>query len=365
MIWSYHAVKNKLENQRGDETLSDSAFMNLLAYLEQQFEAEGGCLSFREFMALALYSPEFGYYTRNIETVGGRASDFTTWAIVGDLGICVATWIKQELNHYSWNKKIHLIEVGGGDGSLARQVMKNLGWRLRNRVQYHLVDISEPLQKQQQQSLRKFRNTHWHSDIKSALKTSDGRALIFSNELVDAFPIDWLRWNGQAWDEVYLQLDRQTGLSEIFQNSRIDPPNLEFPIKPGQRIELHNSYREWLIDWADSLVEGSVLTIDYGDTSATAIYQRKPNGTVRSYYKQQRIDAGGIYQRFGKQDLTCDVNFDDLKTWGEQLGWRTVSLENQSHFMERMGAGILPDKETEAAESFQVLHQRLRLSEQI
>jgi SAM-dependent MidA family methyltransferase len=64
-----------------------------------------------------------------------------------------------------------------------------------------------------------------------------------------------------------------------------------------------------------------MLTIDYGANSAEEIYDRRPGGTMRAYHRQQRIEGGGIYARFGRQDLTSDVNFADLVRWGEALGW--------------------------------------------
>ena len=36
----------------------------------------------------------------------------------------------------------------------------------------------------------------------------------------------------------------------------------------------------------------------------------------------------------GHQDLTADVNFDDLVRWGEQLGLETVSLDTQAEFLD-------------------------------
>ncbi len=59
---------------------------------------------------------------------------------------------------------------------------------------------------------------------------------------------------------------------------------------------------------------------------------------MRAYHRQQRIEGGGIYARFGKQDLTSDVNFADLVRWGEELGWQTAGLSNQRGFLQRHGA---------------------------
>ncbi|HSZ76047.1 MAG TPA: hypothetical protein VK775_01470, partial [Chthoniobacterales bacterium] len=83
----------------------------------------------------------------------------------------------------------------------------------------------------------------------------------------------------------------------------------------------------------------------------------------------QRIDGMGIYLRPGRQDLTSDVNFVDLKKWGEQLGLDTVQLVTQAEFIRRWAnpgtkelklADQYIADESGAGEAFKVLHQRKR-----
>jgi SAM-dependent MidA family methyltransferase len=62
--------------------------------------------------------------------------------------------------------------------------------------------------------------------------------------------------------------------------------------------------------------QGEMLTIDYGNTS-DQMYLRRPNGSLRAYLLQQRIEGTGIYQNPGLQDITADVNFTDLVEWSE------------------------------------------------
>jgi SAM-dependent MidA family methyltransferase len=111
---------------------------------------------------------------------------------------------------------------------------------------------------------------------------------------------------------------------------------------------------------------GAILTIDYGG-APEEIYRRRPNGTLRAYFRHQRIDGMGIYLRPGRQDLTSDVNFLDLTRWGGQLGLETVQLSSQSEFIRKwanpLSAGQrLADQyiseESGMGEAFKVLHQR-------
>lgn len=79
-----------------------------------------------------------------------------------------------------------------------------------------------------------------------------------------------------------------------------------------------------------------MLTIDYGD-EMPALIHRRPRGTLRAYFHHQRFEGLEIYHRFGRQDLTADVNFTDLRAWTERCGWRTASLGTQAGFLAAHG----------------------------
>ena len=302
-------------------------------------------------MEAALYDPKFGYYTTNISTVG-RCGDFSTAATLSnDLALAISGWI----NARSTGPQISVIELGGGDGSLAKTILAQTGFWERRRWCYQIIEISPKLRDIQRTSLRKYeKNVRWQDTITDALDHCDGRALIFSNELVDAFPVIAAAWDGGAWQEIRVAFERNTGLREVFEpleSNRLDTTLLHRTWPAGQRVEIHDSYRRWQQSWAPELVDGSVLTIDYGD---------ERQGTLRGYFKQQRIEGGGIYQRFGLQDLTADVNFDDLERWGESLGWKTIDRTSQADWI-KLWAGSSADgrlvDSNDAGRAFQVLEQ--------
>jgi SAM-dependent MidA family methyltransferase len=340
---------------------------DLRSILQQRFEISGGEMSFEDFMAMALFDPEIGYYTTGISDVGGRTGDFATSAsLSGALGRAIAGWVRSEMRPLLAKAgPVHLIEVGGGNGALAAAILKSLGWWQRRKVRYHLVEISPRLQEKQRETLARYHVT-WHEEITSALHTAEGQALIFSNELVDAFPAKWLRWNAaaDAWEEIFVRYDAATGLKEVF---RPCPPDLDpetysalaLPNRPdGQRIEILPAFRDWINNLSLHWKAGAMLTIDYGSPDASGVYHRRPAGTMRAYHRHQRIEGGGIYSRIGRQDLTADVNFADLVRWGEALGWETAGMVTQREFLERYGVGIDLVAGEGVGEAFQVLVQR-------
>lgn len=306
-------------------------------------------------MQEALYHPDFGYYTANINTIGGLRSDFTTAAELSSLPAkAIATWILEEasLSPFLKNSKpLHVIEVGGGDGSMARGIFQSWNWWQRRKIRYHLVEISPRLRQNQQEKLQAYRKyCQWHSDINAALTAASGTAVVFSNELIDAFPAMALRWNEeqQEWQEIHLTFTRESGLQEIFvplEKSRarelhrwhsVLKENKQSSRQNGIRRELHRSARSWMKSWIEQLHHGSLLTIDYGN-HLSPLYHRRPEGTLRAYYQHQRLNGAALYQRFGRQDLTADVNFTDLENWGEHFGLEPIRFESLKSFTQRYG----------------------------
>ncbi|HQZ28949.1 MAG TPA: SAM-dependent methyltransferase, partial [Verrucomicrobiales bacterium] len=126
-------------------------------FLQQTFAQSGGVMSFEDFMAMALYHHDHGYYTAEIRDIGGRNGDFATSATLSSaLGQAIARWIKKEAAVHSFRKPIDLIEIGGGNGALAEAVLQSLGWWGRRQFRFHLVEISPVLKRKQQGRLARL-----------------------------------------------------------------------------------------------------------------------------------------------------------------------------------------------------------------
>ena len=329
----------------------------LVSFLRESFAASGGTMPFERFMELALYDPDFGYYTKNIRGVGEHRSDFSTWAKHEELAAAIRCWLFDEWKClFPGQRWLRVIEVGSGNGSLAHEIMAKTSLMKRRRIDYHIVEVSDPLRSCQKAKLRGRRVT-WHSEMTEALAAVSGCALIFSNELPDAFPARWFRWNGNQWEEVFVRFSAETGVSEVYLKTD-DPPKVSFanPIPTGQRVECHDSYRAWMGTWLPHWKQGAMLTIDYGGT-VEEVYRRRPRGTMRAYFNHQRIDGPGIYQRFGRQDLTCDVSFDVIAKWGEIEGLQTVGCESMTEFLHRFN--VPRGFNEQQSDEFQVLWQRV------
>jgi len=295
--------------------------------LELQREL-GGTIPFDRFMAEALHNPAFGYYATRIRGIGPRG-DFSTFATLGDpLARPIAEWVRS-------TRQRHIVEIGAGNGKLARSVLRELGFAGRLARRYHIVESSPRLREAQEKELRGFR-IQWHATPAEALAATGNSAAIFSNELPDAFPCRIFEKTATGeWHELHIELDP---IRQVLRPATLpDSTAFTLGLPPGSRIEVHESYRQWLAEWVPAFHSGAMLTIDYGSPVET-LYHRRPQGTLRGYALHQRLDLEEILAAPGLADITADVNFTDLETWGTALGLRTLSHTTLSEFLGKKSA---------------------------
>ena len=325
---------------------------------------EGGRIPFDRFMELTLYHPDHGYYTRNISEIGATG-DFSTGLTIGKtLARSIASWVKAEATILRL-PAANIIELGGGSGTLATQVLQQFPpWQ---KVRYQILEISPRLRALQQARTRS-KKVEWQTSIETALAMVNWEAVLVANEFVDAFPCKRYELTTSGWKEIFLQFDGVSWKEELATSPLTDYPAIsQFDWQPGQRIEIHASYRKWFADLAAHLRKGSVLTIDYGGTP-TEIYSHRRHGTVRSYFQHERQENLDVYRQAGRQDITADVNFVDLQDRGREVGFESVSYMTQAKFIQTWAPFQTP-REEESADSFlvdesgmggicKVLHQR-------
>ena len=335
----------------------------MASWLAEIAKIEHGRLRFDRFMELALLHPVHGYYARRIRGIG-KSGDFSTSPTLSPaLGKAVFGWLKAEAKYLGLNPLV-IIEPGVGTGALAKIILSQM--RPWSTARYFGVDLlleSAILDK----SLSTRRQFHLFDSIKAALQEANGKAIVISNEFVDAFPCRRLVRLESGWADIYFHYDGGRWRQQLL------PAPISFPCSAleagfavGQTIEVHESFRGWLKKVSAQLDAGAILTIDYGGRPEE-IYRRRQDGTVRGYFRQQRIEGIDIFTRAGYQDLTADVNFVDLQSWGDSVALKTVGYLTQREFVSRWNPSALRQadavaefilKENGAGTAFKVLHQR-------
>ncbi len=149
-------------------------------------------IAFKEYMKLCLYHPLHGYYRTERPKIGIQG-DFYTSSFVGSvMGEMLAVCFLQHADPDSgelWN----LVEWGGGTGRLARQILdeiRRLSPERYSRLQYVLIESSPYHRSLQAAELRQHKERIRFLSEEEWFEGSMAKAVLFSNELLDAFPVE-------------------------------------------------------------------------------------------------------------------------------------------------------------------------------
>lgn len=329
-----------------------------------------GPLPFARFMELALYCPETGYYESNKNTVG-RRGDFITSVSTGELfGQLLAFQFGEWLENLRQKKvdKFFIIEAGAHDGKLAADILR---WLRENRpaliaqIEYCLIEPSSTRQQWQRETLKKFPNVYWFSDFENLkLKTQDSKlhGVLFSNELLDAFPVHRFGWNanekkwfewGVAFDDEKFVWSRIKDLASPILSSIVQLPSSLLEVLPDDyTIETSPAAENWWRAAANILSHGKLLAIDYGFTAEEQFSPSRTRGTLRAYH-QHRVSDDLLAQP-GEQDLTAHVNFSAIQKAGEATGLTTEMFCTQPQFLTRIFSAALKQNQFTPLDAKQV-----------
>jgi SAM-dependent MidA family methyltransferase len=300
-----------------------------LAHLIQQTMARnGGWLPFDRFMALALYAPGLGYYTRQAPLFGmlpQSGSDFITAPELSPLfGQALARQVAQALQA---SDTTDVWEFGAGSGALAAQLLSALGQQVQR---YYIVEVSGTLRARQAERLAPFApKVCWLDALPPRLQ-----GVIVGNEVLDAMPVQLLHFDGKTWFErgvmaqadQWVWSDRPTAL-------RPSVPDL---CTPGTVTEIHPQAEAFITTLAERLERGAAFFIDYGFPEAEYYHPDRSGGTLMCHRAHQ-ADTNPLLD-VGHKDITAHVNFTALALAAQNAGLDVVGYTSQAHFL--MNCGI-------------------------
>ena len=244
--------------------------LELEEIIKSEIQASGP-MTFARFMELALYHPEYGYYSSGRVRIG-KEGDFYTSPHVGPVfgRMLAETFLK--MREFLSGDAV-FVEAGAGEGWFAKDFLEGL--RLLHpgdfvRQKYVIIERSEALRKRQRRTLGGLcGRVEWRESIEELAPGL--RGVIFSNELIDAMPFHRVRQERDALREVYVAL-RDGRLEEA--TGRLSTPDIPryfnrimVILEEGTTTEVNLAGPEWIAKAAEALSEGFIITIDYGYTA--------------------------------------------------------------------------------------------------
>ena len=296
-----------------------------------------------QFINISLYNKKFGYYmTKN---PFGKRGDFITAPLISNLfGEMLAVWCVAFWEHLGKPRKILLVELGPGDGTLCKDLLKTLKQfkKFYNSLEINLLEISDKLKTIQKEKINN-KKVKW---IKNINDINYGPVILIGNEFFDAMPIKQIYKKKKLFFEKYVTLSNDNKIRFLYKKvnnnllKRMQNLNL---ISAGDVIE----YPVEAIKILDTIAkkinkfDGGLLTFDYGFTS------NKNQDTLQSVKKHKHVN---ILSKPHQSDITSHLNFKLFFKILKKNNLNVQKITTQNEFLKKMGilerANILSAKMT-------------------
>lgn len=290
---------------------------------------EQGPMRFDDYVDLALYEPQFGYYRRPQIRVGrNQESDFYTSTSITRLFGPLLVEACRSLLPYPL-EEVEFVEVGSEpSGSV---------------ITGELLD-----------NFAAVRTIRYGEDF----VVGERPCILFSNELFDAQPFRRLHFRNQIWFEGFVDLDAEQLVERLMPIQ--DHEQLPFPP--------YTPAGDYTLDWperASTLCtqlagehwQGLWLCMDYGLDRETLLHER-PQGTARSYRKHRQSNA--LLEDPGECDLTCHICWSDIEETLQANGFGQIRRQSQESFFMHHSMPLIQKILTDNAGEFSRDRQSLK-----
>ena len=302
-------------------------------------------ITFSEFMDIAMFSPECGYYHSPL--IWGVQGDYYTSPMVHPgFSAMLSIQLFQMWDFLNKPDPFYVVELGCGNGVLGEGILsysRNFSASFANSLHYIFID-------------RIARSVHG-SGLNFQYIESDGIPIsnltgcVLSNELLDSFPVHRITVRNGELKELYVGVEDNEfieiidNLSDTQLEQRLS--NLNIKLAEGQVAEVNLIMDSWLTDISKSLYKGFIWTIDYGDLS-DQLYSSdiRFRGTLTTYYKHTQTD--NPFLNIGSQDMTSQVDFTSLMQIGSKLGLKPCFYGTQQELIDNLGFKMFMQKLAES-----------------
>jgi SAM-dependent MidA family methyltransferase len=309
--------------------------VSLRRKIEQEIH-EHGPLPFSAYMAMCLYDPELGYYSRNAQQFGKAGDFYTSSDVHAVFGRLLARQFEEMWRALRSPRHIDLVELGPGRGLFAQDVMD---WSNKkfpafaDALHYRLVEGSP--------ALRASLESRFAEQITAGKVNVSGapgdapfeNSILFANELFDALPVEIVSPSGQLhvivkegkFAETFLPPSAE--ITDYLDRYSVHP-------EPGERVDVPLEAFRAMNRLTAALKSGFLVVVDYGYTRAEQLEGRHRD-TLMTY--RQHSACVNPYEAPGEQDVTSHVNFTALAVAAERNGLQTYPLLTQSQFLLGIG----------------------------
>lgn len=288
--------------------------------------ASEGPLSISKFMEICLWDCDAGYYSKK-QIIGKKGDFITSPELSQTFGELIGIWsLSYHLNKFK-GKKITLLELGPGKGTLVSDALRAIRKIRKNKIEIeaYLLEKSSVLQSIQKKKLMGY-NVKWINNIE---KMPARPLIIIANEFFDALPINQYVKVRSGWRErkvaiknndFYITLDKKI---MRFKTNYFDSTPIGGVIEYSfDSIKIISVICEHIKKF------GSIaLIIDYGETFGFGDTLQ----AIRSHTPKFILDNPG------ESDLSSHVNFSILAKVALERDLFVSPIIEQFKFLKNLG----------------------------
>lgn len=317
------------------------ASRNLQTLIANEIRHHSGWISFAQYMELALYAPEFGYYSGGSRKLG-KDGDFTTAPEISPLFGQTLAKVLVDLMRQSAPQ---IMEFGAGSGKLAHAILTELASKGVTVHRYLIVEVSGELRARQEALLRDFPQVSWLDQCPPAFS-----GVVLANEVLDAMPVQLVIKTPQGWKERGIGLSGVASSKFVYRDKPCAPELIaQIPhadeLPDDYLTEVHPISAGFMASLAQMLVAGyhdtghggAALLIDYGFPAHEYYLSQRSTGTLMCHYRHHAHDDP-LYLP-GLQDITAHVDFTAMARAAIDNGLDMLGYTSQAAFLIDAGIG--------------------------
>ena len=313
------------------EALASSRALSTL--IRREIESTGGAIPFSRYMELALYQPQYGYYSGGAHKIGS-GGDFVTAPVLTPL---FARALARQIEALLPQTGGTVYEFGAGTGALAAELLNSLAGSLKR---YCIIEVSPNLAQRQREHIAAHAPEHAGkvSHLSALPDSFDG--IIIGNEVLDAMPIERIVQSADgSLKRGFVAIDG-AGFAHTERELAADSPltaaaRQYFPPALPYSSELHPAQHAFVRTLAQRLERGAMIWIDYGFDAAQYYHPQRDDGTLIGHYRHHTVHDPFFLP--GLTDLTAHVNFTDIAEAGCSAGLDLIGYANQAAFLLNLG----------------------------
>ncbi len=307
-----------------------------MSWIVDEIRARGDAVPFEEFMELALYHPEHGYYSAGCPRYG-RDADYLTAPTASAWYSTVMARLVRGLA--AALRPVRIIDLAAGDGSFLAGLSEAVGAHAPE-----VIDGVVAVERSGAMRRRIVERLGGDGVVcvggLAEIQPPSGPALIHASELYDAQPVARAVGRDGGLKELWVGIDKGTiawserpargELARYFADHGV-------ALAQGQIAEanLHaTGYHREVLEAAG--VDGVVVILDYGYEAARLYDPRGRRGGSLATFRRHRV-ARDPLESPGEIDITAHVNWDDLRSAARATGWTEIGMWPLAEFLVRAG----------------------------